>query len=87
MIISQKGTGSTIINGVFTLSDNENENDSENENDNYGFHYNMQSTSPRQITSRIPIEFCTLVIGLCIGLVLGVAQCKYTINHQYGSNN
>ena len=34
-------------------------------------------TAPRLITTWIPIEFCTLVIG--IGLVLGVAQCEYTI--------
>ena len=36
-------------------------------------------TAARQITTGIPIEFCTLVIGLGIGLVLGVAQCEYTI--------
>ena len=35
--------------------------------------------APRQITTQIPIEFCTVVIGLSIGLVLGVAQCEYTI--------
>ena len=34
----------------------------------------------RQIATQIPIEFCTLVICLRIGLVLGVAQCEYTIN-------
>ena len=38
------------------------------------------NTAPRQIPTRIPIEFCTLAIGLCIGLILGVAQCEYTIN-------
>ena len=36
-------------------------------------------TAARQITTQIPIEFCTLIIGLSIGLVLGVAQCEYTI--------
>ena len=36
-------------------------------------------TALRQITTQIPIEFCTLVIGLRISLVLGVAQCEYTI--------
>ena len=37
-------------------------------------------TAPRQITTQTPIEFCTLVIGLGISLVPGVAQCEYTIN-------
>ena len=36
-------------------------------------------TALRQKTTQIPIEFCTLVIGLGISLVLGVAQCEYTI--------
>ena len=64
--------------GVFTLSDNENENDSDNENDNYGCTIICRTlhTAPRQITTRIPIEFCTLVISLGISLVLGVAQCR-----------
>ena len=42
-------------------------------------------TALRQITTQIPIEFCTLVIGLDISLIIGVAQCEQTISHLQGS--
>ena len=39
-------------------------------------------TALRQITTQIPIEFCTLVIGL----VLGVTQREYTIKYRYDTH-
>ena len=73
---SCKSAGITRIHyGVFTLSD------TKNENDNYGFHLICRAlhTAPRQMTTQILIEFCILIIGLGIGLILGVVQCEYTI--------
>ena len=60
--------------GVFTLPDTE-----KDENMAFIGLYGGVHTAQRQITTQIPIAFCLLVIGICLGLGLVLGQCQRTM--------
>ena len=41
--------------------------------------YGSVQIEQRQMTTEVPIGFCVLVLGICLGLGIGVWQCEWTI--------